>query len=123
MDILIVGAGVAGIIVSNHGGRQLATAPATIDVLPVVADAVAGRAEVLVDGGVSNGLDVVRMLALGAKGVLLGRAWLFALATAGEAGVAKLLDLMAREMHVAMTLTGVNKIDAIDRSILAEDVK
>ena len=75
---------------------------------------------VLADGGVRNGLDVVRMLALGAKGVLLGRAWVYALAAQGEAGVAKLLDLIAREMTVAMTLTGVNRIGAIDRSILAE---
>ncbi len=75
---------------------------------------------VLVDGGVRSGLDVVRMLALGARGVLLGRAWLFALATGGEAGVTKLLGLIAREMTVAMTLTGVNRIDAIDRDILAK---
>jgi L-lactate dehydrogenase (cytochrome) len=69
---------------------------------------------------VRNGLDVVRMLALGAHGVLLGRAWLWALAAGGEAGVAKLLDLIAKEMTVAMTLTGVNRVGAIDRSILAE---
>ena len=70
-----------------------------------------------------SGLDVVRMLALGALGVLLGRAWVNALAAQGEAGVAKLLELIAKEMTVAMTLTGVNRIDAIDRSILAEDVR
>ncbi|WP_197432021.1 alpha-hydroxy-acid oxidizing protein, partial [Sphingomonas sp. CCH15-F11] len=81
---------------------------------------VGDRLTVLVDGGVRSGLDVVRMLALGARGVLLGRAWLFALATGGEAGVTKLLDLIAREMTVAMTLTGVNRIDAIDRDILAK---
>ncbi len=88
--------------------------------LPTIADAVGDRLTVLVDGGVRSGLDVVRMLALGARGVLLGRAWLFALATGGEAGVTKLLDLIAREMTVAMTLTGVNRIDAIDRDILAK---
>ena len=73
---------------------------------------------VLVDGGVRSGLDVVRMLALGARGVLLGRAWLYALAASGEAGVTKLLGLIASEMQVAMTLTGVNRIAAINRSIL-----
>ncbi|MEG3181164.1 FMN-dependent L-lactate dehydrogenase LldD [Sphingomonas sp. LT1P40] len=115
--------GADGIVVSNHGGRQLDGVLSSARALPGIADAVGDQLTVLVDGGVRNGLDVVRMLALGAKGVLLGRAWLYALATSGEAGVAKLLDLIAREMHVAMTLTGVNNIDAIDRSILAEDVK
>ena len=76
----------------------------------------------LADGGVRNGLDVVRMLALGAKCVLLGRAWVYALAAAGEMGVAKLLDLIAKEMTVAMTLTGTNRIDAIDTNILAESM-
>ncbi|WP_197417168.1 MULTISPECIES: alpha-hydroxy-acid oxidizing protein, partial [unclassified Sphingomonas] len=86
--------------------------------LPTIADAVGDRLTVLVDGGVRSGLDVVRMLALGARGVLLGRAWLYALAASGEAGVTKLLGLIASEMRVAMTLTGVNRIAAINRSIL-----
>ena len=114
--------GADGIVVSNHGGRQLDGVWSSARALPAIADAVAGRLTVLADGGVRNGLDVVRMLALGADGVLLGRAWLWALAAQGEAGVAKLLQLIAAEMHVAMTLTGVNRIDAIDRSILAEAV-
>jgi L-lactate dehydrogenase (cytochrome) len=75
---------------------------------------------VLADGGVRSGLDVVRMLALGAHGVMLGRAWLYALAAGGEAGVERLIDLIEREMRVAMTLTGVSRIEAIDRSILTD---
>jgi len=110
--------GADGIVVSNHGGRQLDGASSAARALPAVADAVGDAVTVLADGGVRSGLDVVRMLALGAKGVLLGRAWVYALAARGEAGVAKLLDLIAREMTVAMTLTGVNRIDAIDCSIL-----
>jgi L-lactate dehydrogenase (cytochrome) len=115
--------GANGIVVSNHGGRQLDGVLSSARALPAIADAVGEQLTVLADGGVRNGLDVVRMLALGAKGVLLGRAWVYALAAQGEAGVAKLLELIAKEMTVAMTLTGVNRIDAIDRSILAEPIK
>ena len=115
--------GADGIVVSNHGGRQLDGVLSSARALPAIAAAVGDRLTVLADGGVRSGLDVVRMLALGARGVLLGRAWVYALAAQGEAGVAKLLELIAKEMTVAMTLTGVNRIDAIDRSILAEDIK
>jgi len=115
--------GANGIVVSNHGGRQLDGVLSSARALPPIADAVGGKLTVLADGGIRTGLDVVRMLALGADGVLLGRAWVYALAAQGEAGVSKLLGLIAREMKVAMTLTGVNRIEAIDRSILAEDVK
>lgn len=115
--------GADGIVVSNHGGRQLDGVLSSARALPAIADAVGDRLTVLADGGVRSGLDVVRMLALGAHGVLLGRAWVYALAAQGEAGVAKLLELIAKEMTVAMTLTGVNRIAAIDRSILAEDIK
>ena len=115
--------GANGIVVSNHGGRQLDGVLSSARALPGIADAVGDRLTVLADGGVRNGLDVVRMLALGAQGVLLGRAWVYALAAQGEAGVAKLLELIAKEMTVAMTLTGVNRIEAIDRSILVGDVK
>lgn len=115
--------GANGIVVSNHGGRQLDGVLSSARALPAIADAVGDKLTVLADGGVRNGLDVVRMLALGAQGVLLGRAWVYALAAQGEAGVTKLLELIAKEMTVAMTLTGVNRIGAIDRSILAEDVK
>ncbi|MBP7337185.1 FMN-dependent L-lactate dehydrogenase LldD [Niveispirillum sp.] len=112
--------GADGIVVSNHGGRQLDGVLSSARALPAIADAVGDRLTVLADGGVRSGLDVVRMLALGAQGVLLGRAWLYALAARGEAGVAQLLDLMAKEMRVAMALTGVREIKEIDRSILAE---
>jgi len=115
--------GANGIVVSNHGGRQLDGVLSSARALPAIADAVGDKLTVLADGGVRNGLDVVRMLALGAHGVLLGRAWVYALAAQGEAGVAKLLELITKEMQVAMTLTGVNRIDAIDRSILAETTK
>lgn len=115
-----VAMGADGIVVSNHGGRQLDGALSTARALPPIADAVGGALTILADGGVRTGLDVVRMLALGANGILLGRAWLYALAAAGEAGVAQLLELIAREMTVAMTLTGVNRIDAIDSGILVE---
>lgn len=115
--------GADGIVVSNHGGRQLDGVLSSARALPAIAAAVGDRLTVLADGGVRSGLDVVRMLALGARGVLLGRAWVYALAAQGEAGVGKLLELIAKEMTVAMTLTGVNRIAAIDRSILAEDVR
>lgn len=111
--------GADGLVVSNHGGRQLDGVLSTARALPAIADAVGDRMTLLADGGVRNGLDVVRMLALGAHGVLLGRAWLYALAARGEAGVTQLLRLIENEMTVAMTLTGVNRIAAIDRAILA----
>jgi L-lactate dehydrogenase (cytochrome) len=110
--------GVDGIIVSNHGGRQLDGVPSTTSALPAIADAVGDRLTVLADGGVRSGLDVVRMLAMGAKGVLLGRAWIYALAGGGEAGVAHVLRLIEAEMRVAMALTGRTSIAAIDRTAL-----
>ncbi|WP_454886202.1 FMN-dependent L-lactate dehydrogenase LldD [Sphingomonas oryzagri] len=113
-----VDVGADGLVVSNHGGRQLDGVPSTAHALPAIADAVDGRLTVLADGGVRSGLDVVRMLALGAKGVLLGRAWAYALAGGGQAGVAHMLRLVEAEMRVAMALTGCTRIAAIDRSIL-----
>jgi L-lactate dehydrogenase (cytochrome) len=111
--------GADGIVVSNHGGRQLDGVLSSARALPAIADAVGDRLTVLADSGIRSGLDVVRMLALGARGVLLGRAWLFALAARGEAGVAQLLELISREMRVAMTLTGSHSIADINRSNLA----
>lgn len=111
--------GADGLIVSNHGGRQLDGVLSSARALPPIADAVGDRLTVLADGGVRSGLDVVRMLALGAKGVLLGRAWAYALAARGEAGVAHMLSLLEAEMRVAMTLTGVTRVADIDGSILA----
>ncbi|GGD45625.1 FMN-dependent L-lactate dehydrogenase LldD [Croceicoccus pelagius] len=111
--------GADGIVVSNHGGRQLDGVLSTARALPPIADAVGDRLTVLADGGIRSGLDVVRMLALGAKGVLLGRAWAYALGARGQAGVEHVLKLIDAEMRVAMSLTGVTRIDEIDRSILA----
>lgn len=111
--------GADGIVVSNHGGRQLDGVPSSARALPAIADAVKGKLAVLADSGVRSGLDVVRMLALGADGVLLGRPFVYALAAAGERGVAHLLDLIAAEMRVAMTLTGARSIAEITRDSLA----
>ncbi|MBP0581643.1 FMN-dependent L-lactate dehydrogenase LldD [Labrys sp. LIt4] len=111
--------GADGIVVSNHGGRQLDGVLSSARALPAIADAVGGDLTVLADSGIRSGLDVVRMLALGAKGVMLGRAFAYALASAGQAGVENLLDIIAKEMRVAMTLTGVERIDQIGRSSLA----
>lgn len=111
--------GVDGIVVSNHGGRQLDGVPSTAHALPPIADAVAGRLTILADGGIRSGLDVVKMLALGADGVLLGRAWAYALASRGEAGVTHILQLIEAEMRVAMALTGCRSIGEIDGNVLA----
>jgi L-lactate dehydrogenase (cytochrome) len=110
--------GADGIVVSNHGGRQLDGVLSSTRALPAIVDAVGDRTTVLADSGVRSGLDVVRMLALGAKGVLLGRAWLYAMAARGEAGVTQLLDLISKEMRVAMTLTGAHNIAGITRKNL-----
>ena len=112
--------GADGIVVSNHGGRQLDGVLSSARALPAIAEAVGDRLTVLANSGVRSGLDVVRMLALGAKGVLLGRAFIYALAARGGPGVTQLLDLIEKEMRVAMALTGVNTLDQIDRSILAK---
>jgi L-lactate dehydrogenase (cytochrome) len=116
---LVADLGADGLIVSNHGGRQLDGAISSTRALPPIADAVGDRLTVLSDGGIRSGLDVVRMLALGAKGVLLGRAWAYALAGGGQAGVAHMLRLIEAEMRVAMALTGVTSVTEIDRSLLA----
>lgn len=111
--------GADGIIVSNHGGRQLDGALSSARALPPIADAVGDRLTILADGGIRSGLDVLRMLALGAKGVLIGRPWVYALAAQGQEGVEHMLRLIEAELRVAMTLTGVNRIAEIDQSILA----
>jgi L-lactate dehydrogenase (cytochrome) len=112
--------GADGIIVSNHGGRQLDGAIPTARALPRIADAVGDDLTILADSGVRSGLDVVRMMALGAKGVMLGRAYIYALAAAGEKGVSHLLSLFAADMKVTMTLTGAASPDRIDASSLDE---
>ncbi len=113
-------AGVDGIIVSNHGGRQLDGVAASIDALPRIVDAVGDKLDVLMDGGVRSGLDVVKALALGAKACLLGRAWGYAVAARGEAGVAHMLSVMRSEMNVALALCGVADVAKLDREALLD---
>jgi len=113
--------GAAGIVVSNHGGRQLDTAPATLDVLPEIADALAAHGhaiELLLDGGVRRGTDVLKALALGARAVLLGRAILWGLAADGEAGAAYVLRLLRDELDLAMALAGAPNVAAITRDLI-----
>ena len=111
--------GVDGIVVSNHGGRQLDGVMSSARALPQIAETIAGKMPILVDGGVRSGLDVVRMLALGADFVLLGRAWAYALAGAGQEGVAHVLKLIDAEMRVAMALTGCISVKEITGEVLA----
>jgi len=111
--------GADGIVVSNHGGRQLDGVPSTVKALPGIVDAVGGDLVVFADSGVRSGLDVMRMLALGAKGVMLGRSPAFALAVDGQSGVENMLDIFAKEMQIAMTLTGVSTISRVDKSIVS----
>jgi L-lactate dehydrogenase (cytochrome) len=110
--------GAEGLVVSNHGGRQLDGAPSPVRALPDIVQAVGDRLTILADGGVRSGLDVIKLMALGAKGVLLGRAWAFALGAQGEAGVARMLALFADEMRVAMALVGATRPDQLNESVL-----
>ena len=109
--------GMDGIVVSNHGGRQLDGSLSSIAALPAVRDAVKGRMTVMLDGGVRSGLDVLRAMALGADGVLLGRAWAYALAARGQAGVAAMLGIIREELEVAMALTGQSDVRALDSDL------
>lgn len=111
-------AGADGIIVSNHGGRTLDTLPPTIEILPRIADALQGRATVLVDGGIRRGTDVLKALALGAQAVLIGRPYIHGLATAGAPGVAHVLHILRTELEVAMALTGCRDIPSITPDVL-----
>lgn len=110
--------GLDAVIVSNHGGRQLDHVPAAIEVLPGIVDAVEGRLEVLLDSGVRRGSDIVAALALGARAVLVGRAHLYGLAAAGEAGVRHAIDILAQELRMAMALSGAARIADLDRSLI-----
>ncbi|MBS0365662.1 MAG: FMN-dependent L-lactate dehydrogenase LldD [Proteobacteria bacterium] len=116
------GLGADGLVVSNHGGRQLDGTPSTARALPAIAAAVGDRLTVLADGGIRSGLDVVRMLALGASGVLLGRSWAYALAGRGEDGVSHMLELIAAEMRVALALTGCTHVRDVSPEILVRDL-
>ncbi|MGC1331522.1 L-lactate dehydrogenase, partial [Pseudomonas sp.] len=111
--------GADGIVVSNHGGRQLDGVLSSARALPAIAEAVKGKLSILADSGIRTGLDIVRMIALGADAVLLGRAFVYALAVAGGAGVTHLLELIEKEMRVAMVLTGAKSIKEITRESLA----
>ena len=111
-------AGAQGIVVSNHGGRQLDSAPSSISALPMIADAVGDRLEVLMDGGVHTGQDVAKALALGARSVMIGRAWVFALAARGEAGVRNMLASLQRELTVTLALTGVTRLADLSAEVL-----
>ncbi len=110
--------GADGIMVSNHGGRELDGVLSSARALPAIADAVKGQIKILADSGIRNGLDIVRAIALGADATLLGRAFIYALATSGQAGVKHLLELMEKEMRVAMTLTSVAKVADINGDLL-----
>ncbi len=110
--------GVSGIIVSNHGARDLDSTPATIDALPRVADKVAGRMTILMDGGIRRGTDVLKAIALGANAVLIGRPFAFALGAAGAAGVTSVINILRKEFEIAMALTGRPTIASIDRSVI-----
>jgi 4-hydroxymandelate oxidase len=116
---LAVDHGAAGVIVSNHGGRQLDDSTPSIVALPEVADAVAGRAEVLMDGGIRRGADVLKALALGARAVLIGRAYLWGLAADGEQGVRAVLSLLRDELRLAMALAGRPTVASIDPSAVS----
>jgi L-lactate dehydrogenase (cytochrome) len=112
--------GAAALVVSNHGGRQLDGAPSSISALPKIVDAVGGEIEVMFDGGIRTGADVLRALALGARSCLIGRAYIYGLGAGGEAGVAKAIKIIRDELDVCMALCGVNSIREIDRRVIAQ---
>lgn len=113
--------GATALIVSNHGGRQLDGAPSSISMLSKVAEAVGSTTEVLFDGGVRSGQDILRALAVGAKSCLIGRPYIYGLGAGGESGVAKAIEIMRKELDVSMALTGVNRIDGIGPSMLSRE--
>jgi 4-hydroxymandelate oxidase len=114
--------GVSGIIVSNHGARDLDSTPATIDALPVIADRVAGRIPVLMDGGIRRGTDILKALALGANAVMIGRPFCHGLAAAGADGVARVVEILQKELEIAMALTGRTTIASVDSSVIWTDI-
>jgi 4-hydroxymandelate oxidase len=116
---LAVKHGVDGIIVSNHGGRQLDTCRATIEVLPEVTDAVRGKTEILIDGGIRRGTDILKAIALGAKAVLIGRPVLWGLAAEGEQGVTNVLEIFRKEFDLAMALSGCTSVNEISIDLIA----
>jgi 4-hydroxymandelate oxidase len=113
-------AGVAGIMVSNHGGRNLDTLPSTAEALPRIADKLAGRLPIIVDGGIRRGTDILKAIAMGAQAVMIGRPYLHGLAVGGAAGVARVLEILKTELQMAMALTGRTRIAEIDNGVLWE---
>jgi len=111
--------GASALVVSNHGGRQLDGAPSSISALPKIADTVGREIEVMFDGGIRSGQDLMRALALGARSCLIGRAYIFGLAAAGQAGVAKAIEFIRNELDVTMALCGVNSVREIGRQVIA----
>ena len=111
--------GAQALVVSNHGGRQLDGAPSSIEVLPEIVDAVGSKMEIMFDGGIRSGQDVMRALALGAKSCMIGRAYAYGLGAGGEAGVAKALEILAKELTTTMGLCGINTIADIDENVIA----
>jgi len=110
--------GATALVVSNHGGRQLDGAPSTISALPKIVDAVGSDIEVMFDGGIRSGQDVLRALALGARSCMLGRAYIYGLGALGEAGVAKAIDVIRQELDVSMALTGTRRLADIGSHVL-----
>jgi L-lactate dehydrogenase (cytochrome) len=111
--------GAQAIVVSNHGGRQLDGAPSSIEVLPEIVDTIGSQMEIMFDGGIRTGMDVVRALALGAKSCMIGRAYAYGLGAGGQAGVEKAISLIAKELETTMGLCGVNTIAEIDDRVIA----
>jgi L-lactate dehydrogenase (cytochrome) len=112
--------GAAALVVSNHGGRQLDGAPSSISALPKIVEAVGSQTEVMFDGGIRTGQDVLRALALGARSCMIGRSYIWGLGAGGENGVAKAIDILAKELDVSMALTGTKSVRDIDRGIIAQ---
>jgi L-lactate dehydrogenase (cytochrome) len=112
--------GAAALVVSNHGGRQLDGAPSSISILPAIADAVGSSIDILFDGGIRSGQDIMRAIALGARACLTGRAYIYGLGAAGQAGVKRAIDIMRSELDVSMALTGLTAIDDIDCRVIAD---
>jgi L-lactate dehydrogenase (cytochrome) len=112
-------AGAGALVVSNHGGRQLDGAPSSISALPKIVEAVGSQIEVMFDGGIRSGQDVLRALALGARSCMIGRSYIYGLGAGGEEGVAKAIDILAKELDVSMALTGTKRVQDIDRRVIA----
>jgi L-lactate dehydrogenase (cytochrome) len=112
--------GASALVVSNHGGRQLDGAPSSISALPKIVEAVGSQIEVMFDGGIRSGQDVLRALALGARSCMIGRSYIYGLGAGGEAGVAKAIEILAKELDVSMALTGTKSVRDIDRRVIAQ---